>query len=1736
MEEVDPQVGTITLQERPEDSESISLKPDNWKTPIAPDLLKTKSLKIHFGLGEMSPGVDAITQALQDGNENAIRESVAVRDAVDWNYRKQSLMLDIARQHGGQLSPEAFDVLNTMSRMDFQNDPKTIFEKKFSEKYINTHLANTLENGNNVYSQVPQGKLYENAQIFQNALMENQVWQSFYENAKSEYDATVGYGRATWDVVENVIPFMSWWSYGSVVKNDPGGYLRLPGKSLLEKLQYIKSLPINEGIRVAEQAFNEIKSQNWHDALHFAKSLVSYSYSDQALDDSVGVLDLSILPVGKAVRAVKNAVKRAVTPTPTPDVLVLPPWNEIRAAAMAGQGPLPRGETRAAPKPPSGEILEIPNLNLKGGKLADQPEVPFNIRAKNALNEELKADWQIGDSLPNKEQFQRAWSRYWDQGNVTDATKDAMRALRDTVRATEGTYLDGASVLAQSGDVARAGLFDGMKRFMAMHADGEGVISLEKDLASAYNPWNFFGNGTAMSNRRAHVLVDTALINMENLTKTLGLAVRGQRLPEEALAIALKEAEERLSRYYLGRINDGFLDMVHIPRQVNPANVDTVVMRLGKPGQATPFTSRAEAKFHADDVYSLSPGEYNIYQQGTSFYIGIPTVAQENTERVLSAVFNPKNATPTGLTRNSYFQWLRSEDELMPRDLQAQKKVAQHSPQALKRAITDLYETNIRSLGKKRLQEVEDILIINRDGPNAAGSRKNFWYETAADFEKAFMDKHKKPPTEAQTNAYYTYRQLSDFDALLGNLSAYRDKAVKGWEQFALKVPGVDKGFFEGVARNGIPWNNQADARILIYDKTNNKFTTVYKNDAATNPNAAMNRQMLDELVDRGYQVIQVADPKTRPFKQLGAEGVNLDAEVNFVVTNAFERKPLSWRQVDYEAGGHVIYPYRFYVKQPVIAVGHGGREHYYGDNALMNFATEAEAKKYMERLNTATEMLKHNHPDLEKYLSANLPYDRAQFQKVFQDGTFSMDRKFGFTEKGHDIFESQEALSRAHPNVVHQSSNPYDMTSQLDRAFLTEKSNILSTVVEQRGGIYQIAPGKQLDPFPALQAGLNQRLKSMFMNDYKDAAVKRWIEEFQDVLSVGPGGKYKTLDELRRNSYAALYDDGVFASVGGTEQTYRLAAARGAQQSIRNFLGVHSQLGESLTAFQNQLVSSIYNKAGQSWSNWISDHALPYIKDPANFFRAVAFHTKLGSFNPVQYILQAQTMGHSIAIAGTNGLKGSAAAAMMRSLAHTMDEGVIKAAAKKMTNFGWKEKEFLEMYEAFRGTGLYEVMGEAAFKGDLWDGKLFRSTTGIWLDKGSMFFNEGERMVRLTAFATAFKEFRAGNKLGKLGDTEIAAILNRADLLSMNMTRASLSAFQRGILSIPTQFMTFHLRFAEQMMGKRLTPMEKARAMLWYGAMYGVPVTLGIGGPIASVAGAVTGFMNGGLKDAVIQGAAATVGMWPVAEDIRAEAIKRGIDLSPLWVQALMEGLPHMMLSMVAGKEYNTGRFAPGNNQMIRDIMRDPNLWEAAGGASGKIISDLFSSTFPLMARTAGMVFGGDNAPQVHAGDLAKILRNVSTADTAVKVWGIMQYGKHYTKEHRELGPADTLDALMAPLGLTPQQMHDTWIKSGITKDQKKVQSYYENKAMEEYRISIQYSQQGDHQKADAHWKNARAYIILGDFNYRDQRGIMRKAIDSAAPLMDSINQNFMRKRPNSMYLNQFKQHIVNPPEQVEE
>jgi len=239
---------------------------------------------------------------------------------------------------------------------------------------------------------------------------------------------------------------------------------------------------------------------------------------------------------------------------------------------------------------------------------------------------------------------------------------------------------------------------------------------------------------------------------------------------------------------------------------------------------------------------------------------------------------------------------------------------------------------------------------------------------------------------------------------------------------------------------------------------------------------------------------------------------------------------------------------------------------------------------------------------------------------------------------------------------------------------------------------------------------------------------------------------------------------------------------------------------------------------------------AIHYLKhkDPISSARSMAFHTLLGVFNPVQMWVQAQ--GASVAL--TMATKFSDPLGAVRAIKNqtllgmaSRSEGSKEALANIAKAGGIKTTELQEMLTLWKKTGLEDsILTTADHSASVSGHGIGSDALRRAADAGLFFYRGGELFNRRTSFLVALREFQSANKGAKVGDKELKRIITRANDFMLNLTKANKASWQKGIASIPTQFMQVTAKTLESLLGLNGQFDRGERAKLMFGqlALYG--------------------------------------------------------------------------------------------------------------------------------------------------------------------------------------------------------------------------------------------------------------------------------------------------------------------------
>jgi hypothetical protein len=297
----------------------------------------------------------------------------------------------------------------------------------------------------------------------------------------------------------------------------------------------------------------------------------------------------------------------------------------------------------------------------------------------------------------------------------------------------------------------------------------------------------------------------------------------------------------------------------------------------------------------------------------------------------------------------------------------------------------------------------------------------------------------------------------------------------------------------------------------------------------------------------------------------------------------------------------------------------------------------------------------------------------------------------------------------------------------------------------------------------------------------------------------------------------------------------------------------------------------------------------------------------------------------------------------------------------------------------------------------------------------GRVFFYNVEVMNRLVAHRIAYGE--AVEKFGKAkweNNLFQEFVARRAENYSFNMSNASKSWWQTGLMSIPTQFWAYNVRMIEALVGKNFTTAQKVRLLGSQMAMAGtagVPLVAGIADMVKTKYG--------------------------VEPDIDTMG---GV---------LHRGLADYMIYEMFGANVNVGeRWGTGSwsSDLIRDIFgyskyNDKTFADIAFGSTYSITKSIMAplgEAFPVAMRWMTHESGQEEI-NMTGDQLMDMFRQISTVNHALQAMEIYNYGLYKSSKGNVL--ADQLpkeDAVFAAMGFAPNEMNELSVMTGYMKNRK--------------------------------------------------------------------------------------------------
>lgn len=1179
------------------------------------------------------------------------------------------------------------------------------------------------------------------------------------------------------------------------------------------------------------------------------------------------------------------------------------------------------------------------------------------------------------------------------------------------------------------------------------------------------------------------------------------------------------------------------------------------------------------------------PGGYLIKQQGAGFYIEFKANVSENSSTIRDLIFTPENkqtVSPNSWTNYLGAGFVRTAEDTMAPQMNAMRKTAIYPQSRManlaaqeSQLLSDLFRGSIshdpvtgekipwykptsvpgvsRMLAKGEWKTLNEVLAHNQKMADPKDGIQGYYFQNYDELNYHYHSIYQRSPSWAETQAYFAVKRWDEYDRVLREVATYRNYARLGGETHEIVFSGHNEGDVRSPPFNGITHKDWPGGNGNILIATDNRFTSEVK-DLRTI--LGKNRTAKEEMLRDGKaRLIQVIDPEQLPFKDIVKDG---DRRIEWVLAPNLESRPLTWEQVPRRGGGHLVFDYDHYIKQPNVrseTIGEtikttGSLKHWYeGDNTYSAVKIRAAGEDYANRLNNVRKLLKAEKFEEAKEVAKPLGRDWADIHHMFYERidsegikhkpTFSLDYDFRVVPKDRSIIELDKALKDKFdprvaptPEMEKKFGTFIDGTKSgsLARNFQVEFTGKRDArgmfAVENKGTVenphYNILPAEPVKPLEIMSRSLSKIIRSSSFEDYKIAAVEHWLQEAiphmkedRSTIEASPFHYFRTAtrDSFLRGDYKQV------------AQVNKLLANK---FKIEQLVGQPSFFHTWTHALGEHVADLMYNTFGPGKTALTPIWLMDKLTDPVQFLRSATFNVFLGFGYLAQIPVQAQTYFNVWSHAPRYATIATYASYLhsltkvnrTAEILAALDEKATKLNVPGMPRYrpGW----FTEANKFIYDSGFRDVGGEYGALDIQKQAKVIQGIGGKVINALQWPFKFGEKLARIPAAYTAHLEWREANPTRAFDLLAKEQVLNKADLYYNNMSTASHSMLNSGPLSLATQFMNYQRQLAEIFWsgtgrtGDTLAQRNLLRARLLgvNATLYGIPAGLGI-----------TGFgIYDWIRKSMLEGEATipitgTKVPLPMDKPYSTTDEKKTVND---WVQYFsMEGGFATIDYMLTKKSHNYGErwsAASGIGQVNDILSGDATFWKTIAGASSQTSANFFGE----FSHQMGNLINGSPDDPKYTPSLRSIIDVGSTVSQTVnktnQLVEALNTGKWVDKNSAEVRDVSPYEAgWMYVTGTVPTEQSDSRRILMNLKDQQAVQREGVKYVTREVNRHLLALNAGNQEQADEYYTNAlsmRARFGLNedqmatavarglkDQGSMIQKVAMKRYIDSAPP-----------------------------------
>lgn len=1033
-----------------------------------------------------------------------------------------------------------------------------------------------------------------------------------------------------------------------------------------------------------------------------------------------------------------------------------------------------------------------------------------------------------------------------------------------------------------------------------------------------------------------------------------------------------------------------------------------------------------------------------------------------------------------------------------------------------------------RNQNKQRWFDWQRVVDSEKDLINPRTGEKGYQFQTVPELEEHYIRHLGRFPGDDEIEAYFAHTTHTELVDMLRDVSMFSHKYRVGAESHNFVATGkfgklVRTEPFDAVKlKPGIEMKSDFTVLVQGADPSKGQLYTTGMIPSKVN-------KLIKSYQQSGqWSTLQVFDPESYPFRKV--EGVG-DKLVHYVIapSSTIETKPLSFTQ--HPRRGSLAAPdYEWDIVQPIIKtekVGYGTKStavnHWYlRDKALMPGRNKAELEAVAKEINAARALIKEGKIDEANAILGKgvLPFEKTEFHSWFnptqigdevRPPRFDTEHDFKVIQRGKlsinvdnslkNKYTTVDPVSKKEKTTLRDITREGSLARQTPHEYMGQTDPHDVFTLRDHGTkdnpVFKYDPVKYVDPITTINRSLAKMIDSAFMNDVKEYGVTAWLENAKDYVRQSP-------NELR-TSPNYWYQHARF----NDKDPGRQIELETARYQLKAFTGTPGKIETTLHSVSQALADATYTTHGPKAMELIPFWAIPATLDVTRALRSAVYHSYLGFFNPTQIGVQHMTFATMLGLSKPSIVLPAMKATMLHRVANMFDSPEVLATLDKIASRrlipGTEQMApgtLTEARKALINSGFEHVGGENVLREI--SPKIIESDGFRFFDTGTALIKWADRNVRIGAYYAAWLERRAEQPYGRFTDADLQQILNNADKLAGNMTKASQSVLQKGVGAFSTQFLGYQMRLAETLAGGRTTASEKIRTIAVLGFLFGYPVSMGASGfPLGNL------WRKYALENGITGGMFGEDPYVPGKNFIESWIMEGGIST----IGALITGGGDIQ----KGKMYNIGsRFGNPGADVLFDAFTDKSVLKILSGAAGSRLVSSWEASDGFRNLLMGLVNPKYGQFKPTDADFLTMARELSAINNAWKYEIMLTTGKLLSSKEILLRdkPVSTLEATWLfmsgtqPVDIADLHLMQLGLADRHAKEQQVEKTYKLNQ-----RRAFQALNDNNPQQADRFFTNANAALLVGNYPVEKRNALLASSLDNVRDLATKVKYDYYMK-----------------------